>query len=65
MGKVYVLRNSARLNCYEENSEICAVCVLVVYSMEVKPGGCSGLEERFGCKARRINTGVGRIAVRF
>lgn len=48
-----------------ENSEICAVCVLVVYSMEVKLGGCSGLEERFGCKARRINTGAGRIAVRF
>lgn len=65
MGKAYVPRNSARLNCYEENSEICAVCVLVIYSMEVKPGGWSGVKERFGCKARRINTGAGRIAVRF
>lgn len=48
-----------------KNSEICAVCVLVVYSMEVKPGGSSGVKERFGCKARRINTGAGKMAVRF
>lgn len=63
MGKAYVRRNIRDLD--ERKSEICAVCVLVVYSMEVKPGGWSGVKERFGCKARRINTGARRIAVRF